>query len=171
MASTTPTHRPGHDLHLHQAPPHAANPRPAGHGSAVAPDGHIGVPAGGMGVPPSAQAPEPLNAGRSESESESEEQSEEMSNPNAGDQSDIAPTAPLAPGTNVAPVQVHDTFGADKGNSFCLGQCFASAEEAQCGPPYVSILSVFFASLIGLWESNGWFANLFFFVGLPRSPV
>lgn len=124
-----------------------------------------------MGVPPSAQAPEPLNAGRSESESESEEQSEEMSNPNAGDQSDIAPTAPLAPGTNVAPVQVHDTFGADKGNSFCLGQCFASAEEAQCGPPYVSILSVFFASLIGLWESNGWFANLFFFVGLPRSPV
>jgi hypothetical protein len=152
MASTTPIHRPSHDLDLHQAPTPAANPRPAGHGPAVAPDGHIGVPAGGMGVPPSAQAPEPLNAGPSESESE--EQSEEMSNPNTGDQSDIAPIAPLAPGTNVAPVQVHDKFGADKGNSFCLGQCFDSAEEAQCGPPYVSILSMFFASLIGLWESS-----------------
>lgn len=139
MASTTPINRPSHALHLHQAPTSSAipSPRPAGHGPTVAPDGHIGVPAGGMGVPPSAQAPEPLNAGPSESESQ--EQSEKMSNPNAGEQSDIAPIAPLAPGTNVAPVQVHDKFGADNGNSFCLGQCFASAEEAQCGPPYVSI--------------------------------
>ncbi|KAJ5988135.1 hypothetical protein N7481_003345 [Penicillium waksmanii] len=138
VASTTPTHRPSHALHLHQAPYPPASPMSAGHGPAVAPDGHIGVPAGGMGVPPSAQAPEPLNAAPKDSEWESESRFEQMTNPNAGEQSDIAPVAPLAPGTNVAPVQVHDKFGADKGSSFCLGQCFASAEEAQCGPPYGS---------------------------------
>jgi hypothetical protein len=129
MASATPTHRPSHGLHLHQAPTPSASPSPAGHGPAVAPDQHIGVPAGGMGVPPSAEAPEPLNA--------APESDDDMAN--AGRQSDIAPIDPMAPGTNVAPVQVHDKFGADKGNSFCLGQCFASPEEAQCQPPYVSI--------------------------------
>lgn len=134
MASATPTHRSSHALHLHQAPTPAASSRPVNHGPAVAPNGHIGVPAGGMGIPPSAEAPEPFNAAPEE---------EKMSNPNAGAQSDIAPIAPLAPGSNVAPVQVHDKFGADKGNSFCLGQCFKSAEEANCGPPYVSFHFIF----------------------------
>lgn len=84
-----------------------------------------------MGVPPSAEAPEPLNAARPAAQPVD-------SNAHAGEQSDIAPINPLAPGTNVAPVQVHDKYGADEGNSFCLGQCFDTAEEAQCGPPYVS---------------------------------
>ncbi|KAJ5234316.1 uncharacterized protein N7469_003484 [Penicillium citrinum] len=124
MATPTPSHRPIHSLHLHQAPP-------ASHGPAVAPDTHVGVPAGGMGVPPSADAPALLN-----------EAQEEAKNLPMGPQSNIAPVdnlAPLSPGNNVAPTHNHHKFGADKGNSFCLGQCFPSAEEAQCGPPYGSV--------------------------------
>lgn len=122
-----PTHRPNQALHHQKAPAPQSTPVGNAHGPAVAPDGHIGTPAGGMGVPPSAEAPEPLN-----------EAQPADANAHAGEQSDIAPINPLAPGTNVAPVQVHDKYGADEGNSFCLGQCFDTAEEAQCGPPYGS---------------------------------
>jgi len=89
-----------------------------------------------MGVPPSADAPALLN-----------EAQEEAKNLPMGPQSNIAPVdnlAPLSPGNNVAPTHNHHKFGADKGNSFCLGQCFPSAEEAQCGPPYVSFSSILF---------------------------
>lgn len=134
MATPTPSHRPIHSLHLHQAPPQPS----ANHGPAVAPDTHVGVPAGGMGVPPSAEAPAPLNQAP---QSEMQDEAEDLP---MGPQSNIAPVdnlAPLSPGNSVAPTHNHHKFGADKGNSFCLGQCFPSAEEAQCGPPYVSKLN------------------------------
>ncbi|KAJ6113824.1 hypothetical protein N7523_007141 [Penicillium sp. IBT 18751x] len=50
-------------------------------------------------------------------------------------QGGIAPVAPLAPGSNVAPVQLNSNYGSDEGNAFCLGQCFSSEEEAQCEKP------------------------------------
>jgi hypothetical protein len=52
----------------------------------------------------------------------------------------IAPIQPLAPGSNVAPVQLNHHHGADEGNAFCMGQCYASEEEAQCQPPMVSLV-------------------------------
>lgn len=122
----TPTARPSHALQQHQYQQQATPSHPS-HGTALVPNGHMGTPPGGMGIPPSAERPKPLYAG-------------EVSKA-AGAQGDIAPVAPLPPGSNVAPVQPHDKFGADEGNSFCLGQCYSSAEEAQCGPPYVSIPS------------------------------
>ncbi|KAJ5670120.1 uncharacterized protein N7477_005483 [Penicillium maclennaniae] len=47
----------------------------------------------------------------------------------------IAPIAPLAPGSNIAPVQLNSNYGSDEGNAFCLGQCYSSEEEAQCEMP------------------------------------
>ncbi|OQD67367.1 hypothetical protein PENDEC_c037G04473 [Penicillium decumbens] len=43
----------------------------------------------------------------------------------------IAPIQPMAPGTNVAPVQLNQQHGADEGNAFCIGLCYPSEEAAQ----------------------------------------
>lgn len=50
----------------------------------------------------------------------------------------IAPIQPMAPGSNVAPVQLNKNHGADEGNAFCMGVCYPSEEEAQCEKPAVS---------------------------------
>lgn len=50
----------------------------------------------------------------------------------------IAPIQPMAPGTDVAPVQLNKHHGADEGNAFCMGVCYPSEEEAQCQKPAVS---------------------------------
>lgn len=51
----------------------------------------------------------------------------------------IAPVDSMAPGEVVAPVNGEkQTHGADLGNSFCLGTCYGSKEEAKCQAPYVS---------------------------------
>ncbi|KAJ5088297.1 hypothetical protein N7456_011913 [Penicillium angulare] len=50
----------------------------------------------------------------------------------------IAPVDSMAPGTNVAPTQPQKSHGADLGNSFCMGDCYASPDEAKCEKPYSS---------------------------------
>lgn len=50
----------------------------------------------------------------------------------------LAPVDPLQPGSDVAPVLIQKPSGIDEGNSFCMGQCYASAKEAHCSKPYVS---------------------------------
>lgn len=50
----------------------------------------------------------------------------------------IAPVDSMAPGTNVAPTQPQKSHGADIGNAFCMGDCYASKSEAKCQQPYVS---------------------------------
>lgn len=54
----------------------------------------------------------------------------------------IAPIDPLPPGENIAPALANKPqHGKDEGNTFCVGQCYASAEEAECAKPFVSIFS------------------------------
>jgi hypothetical protein len=55
----------------------------------------------------------------------------------------LAPVDPLQPGSNVAPVLIQKPSGIDEGNSFCMGQCYASEKEAHCAKPYVSFHPVF----------------------------
>lgn len=50
----------------------------------------------------------------------------------------LAPVDPLQPGSDVAPVLIQKPSGIDEGNSFCMGQCYASVKEAHCSKPYVS---------------------------------
>lgn len=50
----------------------------------------------------------------------------------------IAPVDPMAPGSGVAPVLMEKPHGQDVGNSFCMGSCYPSKEEARCAKPYVS---------------------------------
>jgi hypothetical protein len=51
----------------------------------------------------------------------------------------LAPVDPLQPGSDVAPVLIQKPSGIDEGNSFCMGQCYASEKEAHCAKPYVSL--------------------------------
>lgn len=59
--------------------------------------------------------------------------------PNGG----LAPVDPLQPGSDVAPVLIQKPSGIDEGNSFCMGQCYASEKEAHCAKPYVSFHPLF----------------------------
>ncbi|KAJ5370065.1 uncharacterized protein N7496_006157 [Penicillium cataractarum] len=52
----------------------------------------------------------------------------------------LAPVDPLQPGSDVAPVLIQKPTGVDEGNSFCIGQCYASKKEAHCAKPYASPL-------------------------------
>ncbi|KAJ5653636.1 hypothetical protein N7490_000639 [Penicillium lividum] len=53
--------------------------------------------------------------------------------------SNVAPIGnPMLPGSNVAPVLPQESHGADEGNGFCLGQCYASPDDAKCEKPYSS---------------------------------
>ncbi|KAJ5674259.1 hypothetical protein N7462_009698 [Penicillium macrosclerotiorum] len=52
----------------------------------------------------------------------------------------IAPIDPLQPDSDVAPVLIGKPSGKDEGNSFCMGQCYASEGEAKCSKPYASAL-------------------------------
>ncbi|KAJ5745682.1 hypothetical protein N7520_010864 [Penicillium odoratum] len=53
--------------------------------------------------------------------------------------SNVAPIGnPMLPGSNVAPVLPQKSHGADEGNGFCLGQCYASPDDAKCEKPYSS---------------------------------
>lgn len=54
---------------------------------------------------------------------------------------DISPVNPLRPGDNIAPALANEPqHGNDEGNSFCFGQCLASADDIQCQPPVSSNL-------------------------------
>lgn len=70
----------------------------------------------------------------------------------------LAPVDPLEPGSNVAPVLIQKPSGIDEGNSFCIGQCYASEEEAQCDGPTVSYSTTFDCVVCGrfrIFEANG----------------
>ncbi|KAJ5102751.1 hypothetical protein N7532_003280 [Penicillium argentinense] len=146
MVTPTPTPRFSHALHAAPKPSahHGAQAPSAHHASAIVPNGNIGIPAGGMSVPPSAEAPQLLQADKPEGNAPAQQSSNYQLGPGAGGEApvgsdkDIAPVAPMAPGTNVAPVQPQKSFGADVGNSFCMGQCYPSEEEASCSKPYAS---------------------------------
>jgi hypothetical protein len=59
----------------------------------------------------------------------------------------LAPVDPLEPGSNVAPVLIQKPSGIDEGNSFCMGQCYASENEAQCDGPTVSYFITFYCAV------------------------
>ena len=62
--------------------------------------------------------------------------------PSQQGQESIAPVDSMAPGTNVAPTHPQKNQGADLGNAFCMGDCYASPDEAKCQQPYVSFYSL-----------------------------
>jgi hypothetical protein len=67
----------------------------------------------------------------------------------------LAPVDPMQPGSDVAPVLIQKPSGVDEGNSFCMGQCYASEKEAHCAKPYVSFFLL----------SSRWFIGVMKFCG------